>query len=88
MRRTGVMPMYDNQHVARRDFLGVFTASFGAVGGALALWPLIDQMNPNPGTLSDSTFVDLAPIGPGQAVTVAWRGQPVLIRHRTPDEIA
>ena len=72
----------------RRDLLFVCTGAFAAAGGAAALWPLIDQMNPHPGTPADSVAVDLAPIAPGQVVTVAWRGQPIVIRHRTPDEIA
>lgn len=73
----------------RRDFLTVVTGAFGAVGGAFALWPLIDQMNPNPGTPSpEARLVDLVPIAPGQTVTVAWRGQPVFVRHRTSDEVA
>jgi ubiquinol-cytochrome c reductase iron-sulfur subunit len=46
-------------------------------------------MNPNPGTPPPETrLVDLAPIAPGQTVAVAWRGQPVFVRHRTADEIA
>jgi ubiquinol-cytochrome c reductase iron-sulfur subunit len=72
----------------RRDFLFVATGSMAAVGGALATWPLIAQMNPAAGIAPDSVWVDLAPIRPGQAITVAWRGQPVIIRHRTGDEIA
>jgi len=72
----------------RRDFLFVATGAMAAVGGALATWPLIDQMNPAAGTELGSVLVDLAPIRPGQAITVAWRGQPVVIRHRTPDEVA
>jgi ubiquinol-cytochrome c reductase iron-sulfur subunit len=72
----------------RRDFVSVSAGAFAAVGGAAALWPLVDQMNPNPGTPPGTRLVDLAPIAAGQAVTVAWRGQPVVIRHRTPDEIA
>ena len=30
----------------RRDFLLLSTATVGAVGTALAVWPLIDAMNP------------------------------------------
>ena len=80
--------MHDDPNApSRRDFLYVCTGAFGAVGGATAMWPLIDQLNPNSGTATGSIFVDLAPIEPGQAVTVAWRGQPIVIRHRTPAEI-
>lgn len=73
---------------ARRDFLHVSLGAMVAVGGAAAMWPLIDQMNPNAATVArESRIVDLAPIRPGQAVTLQWRGQPVVIRHRTRDEI-
>jgi ubiquinol-cytochrome c reductase iron-sulfur subunit len=70
----------------RRDFISLSAGAFVAVGGAAAMWPFIDQMNPNPGTPLPSV-VDLAPIEPGQAVTVAWRGLPVVVRHRTREEI-
>jgi ubiquinol-cytochrome c reductase iron-sulfur subunit len=46
-------------------------------------------MNPAQDTLAlSSTEVDISPIQPGQSVTVMWRGKPVFIRHRTPEEIA
>jgi ubiquinol-cytochrome c reductase iron-sulfur subunit len=32
--------------------------------------------------------VDLAPIEPGQVVTVTWRGHPVVVRHRPREEFA
>ena len=73
----------------RRDFFVVATYSMGAVGGAAVLWPLIDQMNPAADTLAlASTEVDVSKISEGQAITVTWRGKPVFIRRRTPDEIA
>jgi len=72
----------------RRDFLTIAGPTFAAVGGALALWPFISQMNPDAGALAlSSTEVDLAPIKEGQAITVKWRGKPVFIRHRTKKEI-
>ena len=62
--------------------------AFAAIGGAAALWPLVDQMNPDASTLSlASTDVDLAPIEEGQAITVMWRGKPIFIRHRTAKEV-
>jgi ubiquinol-cytochrome c reductase iron-sulfur subunit len=72
----------------RRDVLFVATGSMAAVGGALATWPLIAHMNPAAGVEPQSVLVDLAPVRPGQAITVAWRNQPIVIRHRTADEIA
>ncbi|RMF04932.1 MAG: twin-arginine translocation signal domain-containing protein, partial [Alphaproteobacteria bacterium] len=50
----------------RRDFMTVAAGAFAAVGGAAALWPFIDQMNPDASTLSlSSTEVDLSPIEEG-----------------------
>jgi ubiquinol-cytochrome c reductase iron-sulfur subunit len=79
----------DRDEPTRRDVLLVVAGGFAAVGGALALWPLLDQMNPDASTLSlATTEVDVAPLEPGQALTVMWRGKPIFIRHRTEDEIA
>ena len=73
----------------RRDVLLVAAGGFAAVGAAAALWPLLDQMNPDASTLSQATTeVDVAPIEPGQAITVMWLGKPIFIRHRTEKEIA
>ena len=72
----------------RRDFLVLSAGAFAGVGAAAALWPLIQQMNPDSSTLAlASTEVDLAPVKVGQAITVVWRGKPVFIRHRTPEEV-
>jgi ubiquinol-cytochrome c reductase iron-sulfur subunit len=73
----------------RRDFLDLVTWSTLAVGAGALAWPLIDQMNPSADVLALSTIeVDLSQIEVGQAVTVKWRGKPVFIRHRTPENIA
>ncbi|MEQ8321943.1 MAG: ubiquinol-cytochrome c reductase iron-sulfur subunit [Rhodospirillales bacterium] len=73
----------------RRDFLIWSTVAVGAAGTALAVWPFIDQMNPAADTLAlASTEVDISQIEVGQSITVIWRGKPVFIRHRTPEEIS
>lgn len=73
----------------RRDFLLIATSAVGAVGTALAVWPLIDQMNPAADVLAlSSTEVDISPIEVGQSITVVWRGKPVFIRRRTAKEIS
>jgi len=73
----------------RRDFLYIATGAVGVVGAAAAVWPFIDQMNPDASVLAmSSAEFDLAPIEVGQSVTVKWRGNPVFIRHRTKKEIA
>ncbi len=72
----------------RRDFLYLSAAAFGAVGAGSVAWPFINQMNPAADTLALSTTeVDLTPIEVGQSITVVWRGKPVFIRRRTPEEI-
>ncbi len=72
----------------RRDFLIIAGNAFAGVGGAIALWPFIAQMNPDKTALAlSSTEIDISPVKVGQAITVMWRGKPVFIRHRTPDEI-
>lgn len=82
-------PADDPQEPGRRDFIVVATYAMGAVGVGAVAWPLIDQMNPAADTLAlASTEVDVSKIAEGQAITVTWRGKPVFIRHRSPDEIA
>ena len=74
--------------VTRRDFLYVATAATGAVGAAAATWPLINNMNPAADVLALASIeVPLKGIEVGQSVTVKWRGKPLFIRHRTPEEI-
>jgi len=73
----------------RRDFL--FTASYalGAVGVGAAMWPLIDQMNPDASVKAlATTEVDISTVGLGKTITVLWRGKPVFIRRRTQEEIS
>jgi ubiquinol-cytochrome c reductase iron-sulfur subunit len=74
----------------RRDFLFLATGAVGAVGVAAAAWPLLDQMNPDRSTVASGVPIDvnLAPIAVGQIITLFWRGKPLFIRHRTPEEIA
>ena len=72
----------------RRDFLYITTGAVGAVGAAFTAWPFIDQMNPDASVLALSSIeVDIASLAEGQSITVTWRGNPVIIRHRTAKEI-
>ena len=80
--------MSDQKKTKRRDF--IFTASYtlGAVGVGSAVWPLIDQMNPDASVKAlASTEVDISGLQPGQSITVLWRGKPVFIKRRTQEEI-
>ena len=77
-----------NNSEGKRDFLIISTYTMAGIGAAAVAWPLIDQMNPAADTLAlASTEVDLSSLEEGQAITVTWRGKPVFVRHRTPEEI-
>jgi len=81
--------MSDQKKTKRRDF--IFTASYtlGAVGVGAAVWPLIDQMNPDASVKAlSSTEVNVSEVQRGQSITVLWRGKPVFIKRRTEEEIA
>src|SRR5215467_15487161 len=88
MQREADLASHLAEEPARRDFIVIAAQAFVGVGAALALWPFIHQMNPDASTQAlASTEVDLSPIKEGQAITVVWRGKPVFIRNRTPDEV-
>ena len=81
--------MSDQKKPKRRDFL--FTASYaiGAIGVGVAVWPLVDQMNPDKSVKAlASTEVDVSSIELGKSITVLWRGKPVFIKRRTQQEIS
>src|SRR4051794_16456348 len=68
--------------------LAVAAEEVGAVGAAITVWPFIDTLEPARDTLAlATTEVDLSPVQVGQRLTVPWRGKPVFIDHRTPQEI-
>src|SRR6516165_9285179 len=72
----------------RRDFLYLAAGAIGGVAVAATIWPFIDTLNPARDTLALSTTeVDLAPVQVGQRLTIAWRGKPVFIDHRTSEEV-
>ncbi|MEQ1943302.1 ubiquinol-cytochrome c reductase iron-sulfur subunit [Mesorhizobium sp. VNQ89] len=82
------MSATDIHDPTRRDFLYVATGVAGAVGAAAFAWPFIDQMRPDASTLAlASVEVDVSQVQPGMSLTVKWRGKPVFIRNRTPEEI-
>lgn len=83
----GLVP--DAPEATRRDFLLLTMATVGVAGALAAAWPFLDSLNPDAGTRAVASItVDLSPVAVGQSITVTWRGKPVFIRHRTPEEIA
>jgi ubiquinol-cytochrome c reductase iron-sulfur subunit len=72
----------------RRDFIVRTAQAFVGIGSVMALWPFIAQMRPHRGTPPPEVRdVDLSSIQPSQTITVQWRGAPILIRHRTLEEV-
>ena len=71
-----------DKKVKRRDFIFTTSYALGAVGVGAAVWPLIDQMNPDASVKAlASTEVDVSSVEPGQSITVLWRGKPVFIKR-------
>ena len=78
----------DNDAGTRRDFLYYATAGAGAVATGAAVWPLVNQMNASADVRAlASIYVDISGVEVGTQLTVKWRGKPVFIRRRTPEEI-
>jgi ubiquinol-cytochrome c reductase iron-sulfur subunit len=74
--------------VNRRDFLMIATGAVAGVGAALTAWPFVNQMNPDASVLAlSSVEVDLAPIAEGQSIIIKWRGNPLIVRHRSKADI-
>ena len=77
-----------DKKVKRRDFIFTTSYALGAVGVGAAVWPLIDQMNPDASVKAlATTEVDISNVSLGKTITVLWRGKPVFIRKRTQEEI-
>ena len=73
----------------RRDFLILVAGAIGGVGAAAALWPLIDSLNPSADVVAAGAPIDfdLSQLEPAQQKLVAWRGRPVFVLRRTPEEL-
>lgn len=82
------MPDTTTSEPTRRDFLYVATGMAGVVGLAGAAWPFIDLMRPDASTRALSTIeIDISSVEPGMSLTAKWRGRPIFIRNRTPEEV-
>ena len=70
----------------RRDFLYIATGAAAAVGTLAALFPMIDQMEPDASALAAGGPVDfdVSKLQPGQQAVVRWRSRPIFIVNRPP----
>lgn len=62
----------------------------GAVGGVATAIPFVSTFNPSERAKAAGAAVevDIADIKPGEKKTVEWRGKPVWIVRRTPEQVA
>jgi len=76
----------DRQKISRRSFLYATTAAVGVAGAAAAVWPLIDQMNPDARVraASDIIEMDLSELRPAEQRIVEWQNLPISVVRRTP----
>ncbi len=74
---------------SRRTWIRIACGA-GAVGGAVAAVPFIASFTPSERAKAAGApvEVDIASIKPGERITVEWRGKPVWIVRRTPEQIA
>ena len=73
----------------RRRFLTGTAAIIGSIGAATAAVPFIMSFQPSARAKAIGAPVeaDISAIEPGQRVTFKWRGKPVWVLHRTPEQL-
>nr|AAK55421.1 Rieske protein [Rubrivivax gelatinosus S1] len=72
----------------RRTWIAI-TCGAGAVGGAAVAVPFVSTFAPSERARAAGApvEVDISKLAPGDRMTVEWRGKPVWILRRTPDQI-
>ncbi len=80
----------DGVDTGRRMLLIGATAAVGAVGVVGAAVPFVRSWNPSAEAKAAGApvEVDISQVQPGQRIVVKWRGKPVWILHRTPDQLS
>lgn len=74
---------------SKRDFVVTTSCGLAAVGACALAVPMVDSMNPSADVLAQASVeVKLDGIAPGQQKKVMWRGKPVFVKNRTPEEVA
>jgi ubiquinol-cytochrome c reductase iron-sulfur subunit len=81
--------MSDNAvDTSKRTWL-IATSCAGAVGGAAVAVPFVSTFQPSERAKAAGAAVevDIAGLKPGEKMTVEWRGKPVWIIRRTPEQL-
>jgi ubiquinol-cytochrome c reductase iron-sulfur subunit len=73
----------------RRTWIAI-TAGAGGVAGVATAVPFVSSFEPSERARAAGApvQVDISTIKPGEKITVAWRGKPVWIMRRTPEQVA
>ena len=74
---------------SRRNWL-ITSCAVGGAGAAAVAVPFVSSFSPSERAKAAgaSIEVDISAIPPGQKITVEWRGKPVWILRRTPEQLA
>lgn len=74
---------------SKRTWL-IATSCVGAVGGIAAVVPFVSSFQPSEKAKAAGAAVeaDISQLKPGEKMTVEWRGKPVWILRRTPEQLA
>ena len=78
-----------NHDPSRRTWIAI-TCGAGAVGGVATAIPFVSSFAPSERAKAAGApvQVDISGIKPGEKLTVEWRGKPVWIVRRTPEQLA
>jgi len=73
----------------RRKWL-IATTAVGGVGGAAALYPFVNSFEPSvrAKAAGAAVEVDISGMKPDEMRTVEWRGKPVWVIRRTPEQVS
>jgi len=74
---------------SRRTWI-IASGCAGAVGGAAVAVPFVSTFQPSEKAraMGAAVEVDISELKPGEKITVEWRGKPVWIVRRTPEQLA
>lgn len=74
---------------ARRTWIAI-TCGAGAVGGVAVAVPFVSTLTPSERAKAAGApvQVDISGVKPGEKLVVEWRGKPVWIIRRTPEQVA
>jgi len=79
----------DGVNSGRRKFLTAATSAVGVAGAVGIAVPFVGSWNPSEKAKAAGAPVkaDIGKLEPGQMVVVEWRGKPVYVMHRTPEQL-